>query len=379
MRVTLRETLMLDIFRNFKLVAGSAGLEKVVTRIGLLDHEMINPIKGQFVEGEFALSTLLAAKDKPSLIYDSVAYLIESGASGLGVKDIYFKNLPEAVLTLANEEGFPIFIFDNSVYFEDVITEFKAFIDAIEVELSTAELIARVLESADAEALTKVYRRCFEEDHSPYRVLYIRNRNADFESSSLFLKGHSMMRRLSVVFCGNYHEGLLVIVKGIHEDERLQLLIDGGLTSEMGYYYGESGLYEGADWLKHAFEESIMNVRVADIENCYAVTSNQRGLYELILTHRDAPDFQRYRNAHVLPLKTYDEENGSNLLETVIYFVKNEGQIKATATHMMQHSNTIRYRISKVRKLLHIAGSDTVLYERLSIAVKLYLLEQLTY
>jgi DNA-binding PucR family transcriptional regulator len=39
-------------------------------------------------------------------------------------------------------------------------------------------------------------------------------------------------------------------------------------------------------------------------------------------------------------------------METLLEYVENSGDMKLTAQKMFQHSNTIRYRINKIRKLL---------------------------
>jgi hypothetical protein len=379
MNITLKETLKLDIFSNFQLLTGKKGLHRHVSRIGLLDHEMINPIKGQFSEGEFALSTLLAAKDNPSLIYSSVEYLIESKASGLGVKNIYFKELPKAVLDLAESADFPIFIFDNSVYFEDVITEFKGFIDKLNHESDMTSALERLLDTCGVDLSLELYSDLLGSYEGSYFALYIRSQVEIEGSSSMLLKSHRLMKRLSVLFSGFYKNGLFVLLKNIPIEEIGPILETEKLSLEAGYFYGLSSCYHSSKELKRALEESLINARIADVEGVGLCKTEDRGLYDLIMTCKDQKEFIAYAQAHLQPLIEYDQANSSALFETVVEFVKNQGLVKATATSMVQHNNTIRYRLTKIRSLLNIHGSDSVLYERLSMAVKLHLLNKLNY
>ncbi len=380
MHITLKETLKLDIFSEFHLVAGEKGLNRLVSRIGLLDHEMINPIKGQFVEGEFALSTLLAAKEQPELIYTSVEYLIECGSSGLGVKDIFFKELPSEVLTLAEANDFPIFMFDNSVYFEDIITDFKTFIDRMRSEEMITSSFESILEtSVSNEKIMDVFQRVMGAYNGRYQIEYLRFKDTIPEEAFLALKGHQLTKRLLILFTAVYKGGLFIVHK-VEESFDLEALLEQeSFGKRTDYLYGQCAIYEKGLSFRNALIESLTNCRIAEVENLSNCRSDQRGVYQLIAAFGDRDSFQAFKDLHLEPILRYDQSNNTTLLETVVAFVQNEGEIKATAKAMVQHDNTIRYRLSKVRSLLAIEGSDSVLYERLSIAVKLYLLEQLNY
>ena len=68
MALTVLEATKLDTYKNFRLVAGHRGLDRIVQKVGILDWEFIQ-IKGpefesSFIEGEFVLTSLLFAKDR---------------------------------------------------------------------------------------------------------------------------------------------------------------------------------------------------------------------------------------------------------------------------------------------------------------------------
>ena len=54
-------------------------------------------------------------------------------------------------------------------------------------------------------------------------------------------------------------------------------------------------------------------------------------------------------------LQKYDASHDVNLLETVISYVKNNGDFAKTSEELFQHSNTVRYRIRKA-EVTGIAG-----------------------
>ena len=58
-----------------------------------------------------------------------------------------------------------------------------------------------------------------------------------------------------------------------------------------------------------------------------------------------------------LRLQKYDEENGTELVETARAFAFASGDIVTTARLLMQHPNTARYRLKRIRSLLDLEGA----------------------
>lgn len=341
---------------------------------------MLSPIKGQFVEGEFALSTLLAAKDTPELIYSSVTYLIESGSSGLGVKDVYYDQLPESVIELANENDFPIFMFDNSVYFEDIITEFKVFLDAITSEATMLAVIKDLLtQRATEEDIKQSYRRLVGHYSGGYACLYVHLKDSQLTETSLAMKAHRLSKRLPILAVVPYKEGLFLIHKGSELSEIYELLNQEAIVEDTHYACGVGESMTDETLFQRSLLETLNLSRIANVEGIHFCTREEMGIYELVIGSMGVPDIQHYKQKIIDSILSYDGGHNNSLFETAEAFVRSEGQIKFTAKLMNQHDNTIRYRLSKIKQVIGIEGSDILLYERLSLAVRLYWLEQLAY
>jgi hypothetical protein len=123
MSITIKEALKLNNLMNFRLVAGEWGLDKGIEKVGILDYEIIDEIEGKFGEGDFVLTSFTVARNDVNLLIQSIEKLIKAGVSGLAIKSIFYSELPIQVIEYANERSFPVFIFGNSVYFEDIITD----------------------------------------------------------------------------------------------------------------------------------------------------------------------------------------------------------------------------------------------------------------
>ena len=129
MAITILEAMKLPTLKDFELIAGYRGLDREIQRASILDYEYEKslsdkPIQTYFEKGDFVISSLIYAKDDPSLILESVKGLVSDGVSGLAVKNIYYDVLPEEVIKYANQMDFPIFMFDKKgSYYEDIVTE----------------------------------------------------------------------------------------------------------------------------------------------------------------------------------------------------------------------------------------------------------------
>ena len=121
-----------DVIKNsslsaFPVVCGCAGLESEVIKTGIIDYEF--SIEGFFENnkpfgyGDFLVASLMFTNGDESELLKMVEQLIDLKVSGLAIKNIFFKKIPQSIIDLCNNKDFPIVLFDNSLYFEEIITE----------------------------------------------------------------------------------------------------------------------------------------------------------------------------------------------------------------------------------------------------------------
>lgn len=108
--------LQLDLFSNFTLCAGALGLVHNISNVVVLDHEGLLDNFSDFHEGDFVLTNLFYAKDDPERIYTSFCQLMQIGVSAIAIKSIFYKELPEKVLALANPVKMFLFSFSGYLY-----------------------------------------------------------------------------------------------------------------------------------------------------------------------------------------------------------------------------------------------------------------------
>lgn len=374
MYITVKDALQLERFQHFKLVAGRNGLHRRIEKISLLDYEILNRIEGQFLQNEFALSSLLGAKDDPSLILGSVKYLAQSGVSGLAVKNIYFDRLPDEVIEYADDCDFPIFIFDNSVFFEDIITDIRDVLRDLEKGTELEYQLNSMLGSnISDEAITALFHKTIGFSKSPFLVVYFKE-HTGAANSDLFsvLERFRSIRSDTIKGLFRFNRGLLMVYETASCNETLYKADLAYLGINTGnYHIGKSDVFDHGGSYKTAVQQALWASRAACAECLGEMCYQEIGVYKLIIPFFESNLYEEFLQQTLQPIIDYDHKHGTELFETARLYIRNGGDIFKTAHNLFQHSNTIRYRINKVRSLLGLDSSEIAFHERLSIAFRI--------
>lgn len=378
MSITIKEVLGLENFDDFMVIAGSMGLANKVNKVGILDYETKEMIEKNFVEGEFVISTLLIIKDKVDELYEIVEKLILVGASGLAIKNIYFDTLPDEVIELANSKSFPIMIFSN-IYFEDVITSVNDAINQKQEREVLALKIDNILYGNLRNVLIKQIafeiNRNFREMHV---VAFCKRKNTEGNLNPNISFGSAndiSFTKLNKII--QYQEGYLIIITFMDIDAKdiAQFLLNRlkrlGFESQH-FSIGISSLYERIDELNLSIQESLYAYKYARVYQKDISFFGQIGVNKLLLPLIDNQWVQKYYEDMITPLLAYDRKNDTDLLKTAITYIENNGDIKATANELFQHSNTIRYRVDRISKILSKSCETEHFYEELAVAVRIH-------
>lgn len=71
------------------------------------------------------------------------------------------------------------------------------------------------------------------------------------------------------------------------------------------------------------------------------------------------------------PIVSYDSDHGTNLKQTIQTYLAHESEIRATATHLNVHYNTLRYRLERIEEILQKELSDPDFRQQLRLALLL--------
>lgn len=118
--IRVEELLSLDIMKDSKVLAGSGGLNNLITKVNVMEvPDIINWVE----EGEFVLTTAYSMKDDLEGFKDLIIHFSHKNIAGLGIKTKrYIKEIPQTIIDVCNELNFPLIDLSFELSFSDVIT-----------------------------------------------------------------------------------------------------------------------------------------------------------------------------------------------------------------------------------------------------------------
>ncbi|MGP0053745.1 MAG: PucR family transcriptional regulator [Solirubrobacteraceae bacterium] len=147
--------------------------------------------------------------------------------------------------------------------------------------------------------------------------------------------------------------------------------LESGLAG-FAFALGRSRRVEDPLDLRRAFDEALLALNVVEGDSERAeLAYEETGTYQLLLPYMSNPaELKRFYNETVRPLVAYDEQYETDLLGTLATFLDCDANVNATASRLITHRHTIRYRFERVRELTGLDVSSTDGREKLSLGLK---------
>jgi PucR family transcriptional regulator, purine catabolism regulatory protein len=147
--------------------------------------------------------------------------------------------------------------------------------------------------------------------------------------------------------------------------------LESGLAG-FSFALGRSRRVENPLDLQRAYNEALLALNVAEGDNERTeLAYEETGTYQLLLPYMSDPaELKRFYDETVRPLVAYDEQYETDLLGTLATFLECDANVNATASRLITHRHTIRYRFERVRELTGLDVSSTDGREKLSLGLK---------
>ncbi|MBO8165084.1 MAG: PucR family transcriptional regulator [Brevibacillus sp.] len=113
--------------------------------------------------------------------------------------------------------------------------------------------------------------------------------------------------------------------------------------------------------VKHSFPAETGNVR----------GYSELGIYRFLPQLKRWADAEGYENERLLLLKQYDEENQTNLLQTLETFLDTVGRVNLTAQKLHIHINTLSYRLRRIEEIIEVDLDDANMRTSLYLDLKM--------
>ena len=375
--IHIKELFRLQNIHRLRLIAGQDGLERTVTEAVLFEYDPSRVQLPDFYRGDLVVTTLAYARGDAKLVAHSLQALMNQGIAGLMVKTAYFSELPQAVITLANRLGTPVFLFDDT-YIEEVILQvtdlirgkrhfagFEQDVDALMrgdlTEEQTRERARRI--DPLGQSSYRIYavspkERMIALDDKLYALM---ETDADAAHRCTFIE----WRRMMLALCREED--------GLSAQEALtrfgDLLTRAGVDRQ-SVVIGQSDLREARAQMGASLCEAVYAARAAKLCGKEELAAHELGLYAYLFPMSENP-FVCDRCRRVLSaIREYDAQNHTNLEQTALVYVKENMEIAAAAKVLFQHPNTVRYRLSKIQRIIGMED-DPLFAPMLSLTVSL--------
>ena len=376
---TIADRMQMEPFANFKLIAGTNGIGRTIETVNILDYEYTpeyNPteLPNSFQKNALVLSSLLFLKYQPENLINVIKKLIDYHTSGLAVKSIVLKDLPQDVIDYCNKHSFPVFLFsENEGYFENIITfiadEIRQSTDYARFEEKLSLLSQDHLSGLEAQ---RIAMELFPDLALPYKLAAI---NPQLNETAFYKKlrhSHKLLKVPVYSYCNIYVAALPAGNTKIFHD-RFQTVINSLYLNEKSCYTGYSDIHDKMDEFHYAFNECFYACTYAQKQKSAQITFNQLGLSQILYPYRNNYWMNRYCSQTLNAIQNYDQRHSSNLLETAVIYVKSGADTIRTSQALHVHKNTVHYRINKLKELIP-TWDENDFYEQLAIVIRNYLL-----
>ena len=370
--LTTTNVLSMPIFSNFSVAAGQSGLGNRVTGTVILGWESPKDIYANYPPGSFVLTSLVSCKNDLDYAKACIHTAIAGGASCIAIKSIFYKTLPDDLLRFADDKHCPIVFFTDSL-FEDIIY-------AVRSELATETLPAihsEYVEKLLGADISDSYAIGLSRSINPFFHDNIICFFAPGEQTSRI--GLSGKRSTSIV---RYRKGALVIHSMESADAALDkdpkdILADIGIVAWSGCI-GGSDRKPSPSELPAAIRESLIAAISGSLDSVKFRAFSESGIDRAIIPYAARHWADRYYSTFAEKLTEFDKCNHSNLMQTLIENLRNNGNTALTAESLFLHKNTVRYRLNKIKSLLGIEGREDADFQ-LAYFARLHRIRQYSY
>lgn len=375
--IHIKELFRLQNIHRLRLIAGQDGLERTVTEAVLFEYDPSRVQLPDFYRGDLVVTTLAYARGDAKLVAHSLQALMNQGIAGLMVKTAYFSELPQAVITLANRLGTPVFLFDDT-YIEEVILQVTDLIRGKRHFAGYEQDVDALMRGNLTEEQTRERARRIDPlGQSSYRIYAVspkeRMITLDDKLYALMETDADAAHRCTFIEWRRMMLALCREEDGLSAQEALtrfgDLLTRAGVDRQ-SVVIGQSDLREARAQMGASLCEAVYAARAAKLCGKAELAAHELGLYAYLFPMSENP-FVCDRCRRVLSaIREYDAQNHTNLEQTALVYVKENMEIAAAAKVLFQHPNTVRYRLSKIQRIIGMED-DPLFAPMLSLTVSL--------
>lgn len=364
--LNILDILSLPLFRDFRLVTDSSGLYNEILDAKLFEDLNEPGIPEVYRKGVFIIISPSILRFHPENSREILLGLLERQPSAVCIKDSHFNALPQEIVDRANSLHVPVFFFSDT-FLDEILYKVKSTLAPYEVNSLNVSRMSRILfedmTDAQTEYLAREINPLFYKNVQCAYLIPSSRENLPEAASQLFDQFLHAPHQEQMP--GKYAYTVLKWPRGVAfiytsgapgEDmgQRLrQKLAESGMDLS-SVSIGYSNAYAELHHLGRAFREALFAAIDALLTGLSTREYNAIGLVGFLAPYRNDEWAERYYDHLMDRLNQYERGGDGSLLQTLLAYVRAGGNIARTAEATFQHSNTIRYRLDKLKNVLGI-------------------------
>jgi DNA-binding PucR family transcriptional regulator len=379
MFITCETIMKLPYLEKLKLVAGAAGLNRIVEWVLMLEEPKYSEwLKG----GEIVLTTGILLNNDEETLVRLVEDLNEKKLSGLIINiGPYIERTPPKVIDIANSLNFPIFELPFEVKFIDVTQSICRAIFNNRIEQGTMDNFMKDIIFGDVIFSEEIYNRAaFYGYNSQKRyyslVIQINNFIVSTYNNKLSYDENITQTKQEIeqIVLDIFENSKLKVIKTVQSDSIIVMVPILGneyknsskvfaqtiikrvkeYSSNLEVKIGIGRAVDGLKNFKNSVFQAIKALKVLAISGKEANLChyNDIGLYRLLFQIDSYEEMEDIYKSTLGKLIGYDNKNGTNLLETLEVYIESGGKLEKTAEILFIHRNTLKYRAQRIEEIM---------------------------
>lgn len=396
MFVTCKNILNLPGLEKMKVVAGKGGLNKVIRWVHVTEvPDVSNWVKG----GELLFITGVAIGNNTELLLQFVKDINMRKLAGLVINiGPYIEKTPKEILDFADNVDFPIFELPFEVRLIDITQNIcrTIFTEKLEKESMSNFMREIIFEDVNIteEMLSRAALYGYNENKNYCALvvdidnfrLYLKENELQDEDTISNIKNRIQETIEYVMYKNNkkclytmQSDAFFFMVPMEKENNNIDYIaetIKNQINKTIGFITVSIGIGGICNHLR-GFNKVILEGRKAlEMTKFYKkddciINYKDLGIFRLFFEINNHNEMRKLFNENLLKLKKYDEKNSSNLLQTLIVYLRENRNLGKTAEILYIHRNTIKYRVKRIEEILNCDLKDEEVIFNIKLCIRI--------
>lgn len=374
MSVKIHNLLSSELFNDAEVAAGINGLNNEIKRINFSDCPMPDDIvKIDLIEkGDLFINSLYDIKGEEDKLFKLFEIYIFFKCAGTFVITEYINELPQKVIDLCNDNNFPVIFIDPDIPYAEIIKTTTEMILADKLDTISEMRIEKLLnDNIDKKTIIETANDLNKNFKNYYASVYVKfTDSSDDKVMQLF---NSNVKKLNNIESIKFKNGLFLIINYDTQSilnsviDNIELLIKRYYEN---YNIGVSNEFSEISQFNHCIKQALLSTDISSVINKSLVHYKDTSIYKILYLLKGTDALKDFYDEIMKPLLDYDN-NKFELIKTIEAYLDNDGDCKKTARFLNQHENTVRYRIQKAKRILHMENNPFKFIEQVSIALRI--------